>query len=252
MDADTGGEEPSCDDGPTRACTCDDGSQSLSYCNDSLGEYSDCDCESGGGGQNLKCKAGYYTGTFKGKWRTGALDLGGGVVLSNADIEAKGTNGAPGLALTLVEMADNGGGEFPTYEVKNGCVYGTASAFGADSHPFVGTLTGTLDCETGAFSGIMDGKYDFFGAGVKTYFFSGPMVASFDETSLKLDQGGWRMKEKQAKPTDNPWAGGEGNWDAVWKSADSPDLPKECQDFIDMGGASDGGVWDGGGPALKI
>jgi hypothetical protein len=244
-----GDAQMECDDGPKRECDCGPGEdKGVQYCNPAFATYSDCDCDKSSA--NFKCKAGYYTGTFKGKWRPGALDLGNGWTTVKAEIEAKGKNGAPGLALTLVEKSDNTG-EFPTYEVKNGCVYGAASAFGPDTHPFVGTLSGELDCETGQFNGIMDGKYDFFDlAGASIWKFSGPLVATFDEAQVKLDMGTWRMKEKQAKPTDNPYAGGEGTWDAVWQGTEAPDLPPECKAFIEAGGQDDAGVWDGGGVVL--
>jgi hypothetical protein len=237
------GEEKECDNGPKQDCQCDDGSDGTQYCNTTFGSYSECDC--GGDGDNGLCKAGYYTGEFKGKWRPGQFDLGGGATLVTADISAMGTAEKPGLALTLEEKAETGG-EFPTYEVKNGCVVGTATAFGFDSHPFVAAMTGELDCKTGKFSGVLDGKYYLFNSGkLSEWFFMGPLTADFTPEGAELDNGEWDMREKQAKPNEDPGAGGEGTWGAAWKSAEGPALPPECLELIN-GGGSDAGVGDAG------
>ncbi len=227
-------EELECSDGPSRACSCAGGGEGTQYCNTSFGEYSDCDC--GSSGNNGLCKAGYYTGEFRGEWRPGQFDLGGGLTLVTADIEAKGTPEKPGLALTLEAKAETGG-EFPTYEVKNGCIVGTATAFGFDSHPFVAAMTGELDCETGKFEGVLDGKYYLFDTGeLSVWYFGGPLTANFVVEGAKLDEGVWDMREKQTKPEEDPGAGGEGTWGAAWKSNEGPALPQECVELISGGG----------------
>lgn len=194
-----------------------------------------------------RCKAGYYTGSFTGMWRPGAFDLGGGFTLINVQIDAKMTEKGPGLALTLEAKEDLSGGEFPQLEVKNGCVVGTATAIGGlDSHPFVATLTGELDCQTGDFSGTMDGVYSLFDSGeLSQWYFTGdfgkdapkvPLTGHFYSETEKIDDGTWDLREKQTKPEELPGAGGEGVWEAKWESDKGPPLPQACQDFINGGG----------------
>lgn len=244
--ADTGTPAQMCPSGPTQPCTCDGGTAGVMYCNAALGTYSECACSTTPGiGQ--KCKAGYYTGTFEGDWRPGAFDLGGGLTLVTANIEAMGTADKPGLAITLDEKVVEAG-EFTYREVENGCVTGTATSAGFDSHPFVASISGKLDCATGEFDGVMDGYYHLFDLGeLSVWEFSGPMLGTFNPDTASIDQGTWDLREKQAKPNEDPGAGGEGTWNAAWQSDESPPLPPECEALLNGQVGADAGVSMGDG-----
>jgi hypothetical protein len=259
------GPEAECEADALEDCTCSGGKEGQKICLETV--WSACDCGSEPTRpdvtpEGLRCKAGYYTGTFKGKWRPGAFDLFGSLPLVNADIEAIETAAGPGLAMTLVAKTDGEPGECGefgcTFEVKNGCITGTATAFGVDTHPFVSTMSGELNCKTGEFKGNMDGVYSLFGLegiGIppSNWFFKGDFGKGAPPTALtayyyadeeKIDDGKWDLREKQSPPESTPGAGGEGTWEATWKSEESPALPKACQDFIN-GVVPDAGV--GGG-----
>jgi hypothetical protein len=229
--------------GDVMDCNCG-GMSGSSICVD--GEWSKCECDEpmeDTTPTGMRCKAGYYTGSFHGMWRPGAFDLGSGITLINVDIDAKMTDKGPGLALTLEAKEDNSGGEFATFEVKNGCVTGTATAIGGiDSHPFVATLTGELNCETGDFTGNMDGVYSLFDTGtLSQWYFTGdfgkdgpktPLTGHFYSDKEAIEDGTWDLREKQTKVDELPGAGGEGVWNAKWTSEESPPLPQACIDFI--------------------
>jgi hypothetical protein len=146
------------------------------------------------------------------------------------------------LALTLKQKLVSEGGEFePIYTVENGCVVGTATAVGGiDQHPFVALITGELDCETGIFTGSIDGYYDLFGGLGGQFFFSGPVSAAYADPP-QLTNGMWKVSEKQSTAPNPP--GGSGGWFANWQSAEGPGatLP-ECEALMNGGGTTDPGT----------
>ncbi len=223
--------EQVCSSGRWGACDCGDGEQ--------VTGDGDGDGDGRSGGQ-LHCKAGYYVGTFKGGWKPGIGDIPPLGTLIKVTITASDQPDKPGLALTLEEQSELGG-EFPVYSVKNGCLVGTASSGEGQNHPFIGTITGSLSCETGKFEGHVDGYYKLFGEALgdtSIWYFAGSMDATFDLGATSLKDGTWDLREKQSTAPDGP--GGKAEWQATWQSAEGPALPPECQELLD--GRGDAGV----------
>lgn len=227
-----------CTAGASQSCDCGQGSGTQECV---AGAWEACVCDSPEPTPNppptgkAKCKPGYYTGWLKGKWRPGAFDLGGGATLVKASIETQDTAAGPGLAITLEEQSE-GGGEFMTYTVSNGCATGMAESSGTEN-PFVARVTGSLDCETGEFKGNMEGQYDLLSLGSPWYFTGDtgagadpvPFYAKFDPDAEKLTEGTFDLREKQAKLDEDPGAGGEGTWEVTWQAFESPPLPEACK-----------------------
>ena len=247
LSSDDASVEGECGQDDVQSCDCASG-QGEQVC--SAGSWSDCDCsdsEATGDGDrddtnrdDLKCKAGYYVGTFKGDWKPGIGDIPPFGSFIKVTITASDKPDKPGLALTLEERSELGG-EFPVYEVKNGCLVGTASSGEGQNHPFVGTITGSLSCETGKFEGHVDGYYKLFGEALgdtSIWKFAGSMDATFDLATTSLKDGMWDLREKQSTAPDGP--GGKAMWQAAWKSEEGPALPPECLALLD--GGADAGV----------
>jgi hypothetical protein len=118
------------------------------------------------------------------------------------------------------------GQEFaPELGVKNGCVKGVAVAYGTE-HPFVGTLTGELDCDTGKFMGRLKGYYRLFDTDI-VYHFEGPTPAQYSPEKQALEMGTWKIVEHMM--TMNP-PGGSGTWNANWDADENPNpIPDECK-----------------------
>ncbi len=245
-----GGDGEGCSDGAVQDCDCTrgDGQQVCS-----AGTWEACEClddsdDGSGDGDDsgFNCKAGYYVGTFKGDWKPGIGDFPPFGTLIDVTIEASDKPDKPGLALTLEEEAMVGG-EFPTYEVKNGCLVGTASSGEGQNHPFIGIITGSLSCETGAFEGHVDGYYELFGdtlGNLSVWKFAGSMNGKFDVATTSIEMGMWDLREKQSTAPDGP--GGKAMWNAAWKSAEGPALPPECQALLNANDAGVGTGADGG------
>lgn len=241
-------ETNSCESGVdvSQVCTCLDGSAGSQFCypnadgsGASWGECGPCAPPIPDGPLNEgPCEAGYYTGTFKGTYWPGIADFGFGSFLP-VEVEAIGTPGRPGLALTL-EKEVTGGGEFVSYKVGDGCIVGTANAFGglAGQHPFVGIVRGELDCETRVFTGTLRGYYRLFDSDA-LYQFEGPLTNLYEtSTPPALTDGKWNVKELQSTAANPP--GGEGTWDVTWQSAESGEIAQECADFLaTLGGTTD-------------
>lgn len=241
-----GGSGGDCREGDTQECEC--GSRVGEQLCSSSGSWEDCECsdDSGDGDGDgdseaqFKCKAGYYVGTFKGDWKPGIGDIPPFGSLIKVTITASDKVDKPGLALTLEEESMGVGGEFPTYEVKNGCLVGTASSGEGQNHPFIGIITGSLSCETGEFDGHVEGYYELFGdvlGDLSVWKFAGSMNGMFDLGKTSLEMGMWDLRETQSTAVDGP--GGKAMWNAAWKSEEGPALPPECQALLN---AADGGV----------
>jgi len=103
----------------------------------------------------------------------------------------------------------------------------------------------------------MDGVYSLFDSGMLSeWYFTGdfgkdapkvPFTGHYFTEGEKIDDGTWDLREKQTKPEELPGAGGEGVWEAAWKSDESPPLPQACIDFINSleGGGDGDGDGDG-------
>jgi hypothetical protein len=242
-----------CEEGATQECYCDT-TPGESEC--SGGSWGDCDCsgfqgdgDGDGDGDkpngSMNCKPGYYTGNFKGDWKPGIGDLGP-IQLIEVTITGSDKPEKPGLALTLEEgAAPDPNDEFPTYEVKNGCLVGTASSGPGQNHPFIATITGSLSCETGEFEGHVDGYYQLFGeffGGLSTWTFAGSMTGKFDLGTTSIEEGTWDLREKQNTMPMGP--GGKATWQAAWQAAEGPALPEECRKLLEEG--APGGTPDAG------
>jgi hypothetical protein len=243
----------SCMESAVQACPCS-GTEGQQVC--TAGAWSDCDCSTGDGdgtpqldaGEDLgrlKCKAGYYVGTFEGDWKPGIGDFPPLGTLIEVTITASDEPGKPGLALTLEEQLIGEDSEFPTYTVKNGCIVGTANSGGDQNHPFIGTITGDLHCDTGKFEGHLDGYYELFGLkDISEWFFAGSMDATFNIGTTSLEMGTWDLREKQSTAPDGP--GGKAMWQATWQSETGPELPEECLKLLQMNADAGTPVADGG------
>ena len=221
------------DEGTTRPCPCTDGSQGSQACLG--GSFQPCKCAAPVNTVQQLCKAGYYTGEFSGKYKPGAFGFGiiGGFI--EVDIMGSKAGNYPALSFTL-EAKQEGGGEFPTFSVKNGCMIGSANAYGTDN-PIVALISGELDCRTGKFSGTITGRYDLLGFGLK-FNFTGPAEAQFENPQLRLKDGTWNVKEPPALDG-TPAGGGGGTWSAIWEKAMAPSGQDPCAEAM-LG--TDGGV----------
>ena len=174
----------------------------------------------------ILCKAGFYSGEFTGKYKPGVFGLG--VIESPVEFDVQGasSNGYPALSFTLTKYEEGGGvgDEFATYGVHDGCMVGSANVKGTDS-PFVGRIDGTLNCQTGAFSGTITGRYDLVGLGLLTYDFTGPTTGQFQLPQAQITGGLWNVKEPDAL-LGGAAGGGGGEWSAIWKS-DAPPAGKD-------------------------
>jgi len=226
-DAGSDGSVPECtilDEGAPRACSCAE-TPGRQVCFG--GKYTACDCVptvDGGAVSGNLCAAGYYTGEFTGKYRPGIFGLGIFGSFIEVDVVGAPAAGNPGLSFTL-EMSSSGGGEFPTYSVKNGCMVGSAMVDSTDS-PFVAKLDGELDCASGKFEGTITGNYDLVGSSAK-FQFTGPISAQFENPQQRLEDGVWNVKEPLAADG-TPAGGGGGKWSAIWASASPPAGADPC------------------------
>lgn len=147
------------------------------------------------------CEPGYYEGDFQGLYASGLT-----VVNVPIPVFALGQPGRPGLSFTL-EKSGNG----ETLEVKNGKMDGVADG----AFPFIGTLTGTLNCETLMFDLILDGYYSLGVDGVGMFKFKGPLLGGYDKVGRKVVDATWNVKEYDPPPSLDG-AGGTGIWTAQW------------------------------------
>jgi hypothetical protein len=147
------------------------------------------------------CEPGYYEGDFQGLYASG-------LTFVNAPIPvfALGQPGRPGLSFTL-EKTGNG----ETLEIKNGKMDGVADG----AFPFIGSLTGTLNCETLRFEAILDGYYSLGVDGVGMFRFKGPLTAAYDKDTRQMVGAKWDVTEYDPPPV-LPGAGGTGIWTAAW------------------------------------
>jgi hypothetical protein len=147
------------------------------------------------------CEPGNYEGTFVGLYASG-------LTFVNAPIPvfALGTGLTPGLNFTLEQTAD---GE--TLRIANGKMTGTADG----AFPFLGTITGTLNCKTNVFDAELDGHYSLGLDGIGQWHFKGPLLAKYDPGTHTMTGGTWKVTEYDPPPV-VPGAGGEGTWSAGW------------------------------------
>lgn len=227
------------DQGTQRACACPDGTTGSQACLG--GMYQPCKCMPQVVTVQQLCKAGFYSGQFTGKYKPGAFGFGIVGSFIEVDIMGAGANGYPALSFTL-EAKQQGGGEFTSFTVKNGCMIGSANAYGTNN-PFVGLITGELDCKTGKFSGMITGRYDLLGFGLK-FEFTGPVDSQFENPQMRLKDGVWNVKEPPA--LDGTAAGGGGGtWSAIWESDMAPTGVDPCSSSSlapDGGTSSDAGT----------
>jgi hypothetical protein len=142
------------------------------------------------------CKAGLYTGTFYGTYKS-ALGLGGNSPVAGA------------IKMTLEENST--GGEVPVYTIQNGTITGNADVGIA----FSCTMTGTLDCaETKLVDGGLDCTYclQLLAAGQCTPGLGGSckgtIGGNYDLTSYSFVDGTWKCSESFG-------FGGSGTWTAA-------------------------------------
>jgi hypothetical protein len=217
----------------TKACSCD-ALKGAQYC--TATGWSDCECQLPSGGTvtsngstpsqdgastpagNLRtdihfdwertprtegsCEPGYYEGTFQGLYASNITFVGAPI-----PVFALGTPGHPGLSFTLTKKA--GGGE--KLVIENGKMDGTADG----AFPFIGTLTGTLDCDTLEFNAILDGHYSLGVDGVGIFKFKGPLIGKYDKATRSVVMATWDVDEYDPPPL-NPDDGGYGDWNATW------------------------------------
>lgn len=231
-------------EGATTSCTCSGGDDGTRTCR--KGKYSACVCSERDSGPRTSneplCKAGYYTGSFKGKYRPGAF--GFGLFPSGFEVDIEGgksffDDSLPPLAFTLTEEASGPAGEFATFTVGGGCMQGLATAVLITQSPFVAKLTGNLDCATGEFVGELEGYYTLIGIPGADFTFRGPLTAKFDLQQVALDEGAWMVNEP-ASLSGEPQGGGNGTWDAKYTSPQAPKRDVDPCSKIISGG--DGGV----------
>jgi hypothetical protein len=149
------------------------------------------------------CEPGDYTGDFMGLYASQLTFINFPI-----PVFALGQLDRPGLAFTLEKK---GNGEL--LEIANGKMEGTADGF----FPFRGTLTGSLDCQTGEFKSELSGFYSLGVEGVGMFKFKGPLTGKYDKVKHAIEMGTWRVDEYDPPPT-LPNAGGQGNWHANWKA----------------------------------
>lgn len=226
MDAGMARECAIYDEGTTRACSCG-ASTGTQACLG--GKYQACKCavvpvDAGGVTGNL-CKAGFYSGQFTGKYKPGAFGFGLFESPLEVDIMGAGANGYPALSFTL-EADQQGSGEFQTYTVKNGCMIGNANAYGTNN-PFVGRISGELNCRTGIFDGTIVGRYDLLGLNLKFDFAGTANQGQFELPQARIKDGVWNVKEPAALLSDSQGGGG-GTWSATWESDNPPAGEDPC------------------------
>ncbi|MET0284880.1 MAG: hypothetical protein ABW352_10430 [Polyangiales bacterium] len=214
-------------EGASRTCSCSNGKTGTRTCKS--GKYSACSCTGGTGSDagkptvSNKCKPGYYTGGFRGKYRPGAF--GFGLFASGFEVDIEGgksffDDSLPPLAFELTEEYA-GSGEFQTFKVGGGCMQGIANAVVITQSPFVARLEGDLNCSTGEFKGTLTGYYTLIGIPGADFSFQGPLTAQFNFDNSTLDDGEWSVAEPPAADG-NAAGGGEGTWDAKWTQEDAP------------------------------
>lgn len=147
------------------------------------------------------CEPGRYTGDFMGLYSSQLTFINFPI-----PVFALGQPGRPGLAFTLEKK---GSGE--QLEIRDGVMEGTADGF----FPFRGTLTGSLDCQTGEFNAILSGFYSLGVEGVGMFKFEGPLTGKYDKVAHEIQMGTWDVEEYDPPPV-LPGAGGIGNWFATW------------------------------------
>lgn len=214
-----GGDE--CVVGQVESCSCpQDPTQSGSRSCYS-GYWLNCDCFSAPPppvNVSGDCLPGRYIGNFIGLYFSGFNFAGIPIPVTGVDL-----SGQPPLVLQLEETVASGGGEFPTYEVSEGYVKGTADGI----FPFEATLTGSLDCQTKQFVGEMDGWYSLLlevGSDLNKGYFKGPVTATYDGTTHEFVFGKWDVLElKSGNPVPGygivlTKLGGNGGWDAKHES----------------------------------
>jgi hypothetical protein len=233
-----GGLKECTTEGKKTACTCASGKTGTQTCKS--GKLGVCACGgsvvSDGGPRVItnKCKAGYYTGNFKGKYRPGAF--GFGIFPSGFEVDIEGgksffDDSLPPLAFSLTQEL-SGSGEFQTFTVGGGCMQGLATAVVVTQSPFVAKLDGSLDCGTGVFEGKLTGYYTLIGIPGADFSFTGPLTAEFNFDQATLDNGEWSVEEPPAA-NGQAAGGGEGTWDAKWTQDVAPDTgkPSPCDDI---------------------
>jgi hypothetical protein len=238
---DAGAARECADEGSTRACTCASGAAGRKTC--SRGTYGSCgSClekradagRSTGTVGAVNCKAGYYVGEMQGEYMPGFSGFGitrGGF---SVHFMAEELNGQPALSLTLFENDTGAAGEFFSYTVNGGCMQGMAKSMGTDN-PFVARLTGDLDCNTGAFVGVVEGNYTLLNLPGLEYQFKGPITAQFVIADAKLSDGQWSIAEPPALDG-QPAGGGSGTWSATFASETAPDAGSDpCQGIVSTG-----------------
>lgn len=250
------------EEGKSRACTCSGGAVGTQACLG--GKYQPCKCSSstdngsgGGGGSatpgnQLMCKAGFYSGEFSGLYKPGVFGLGVIGSLAEFAVEGSSASGYPALSFTLL-ASESGGGtdEFGTYTVKDGCMIGSAKVRDTNS-PFVGRINGELDCKTGAFKGTITGQYDLAGLQLLKYQFSGTATGQFQLAQASLTDGLWNVAEPNAL-LGEPAGGGGGTWSAIWERETPPAGQDPCSAALSGsdagtagGGTADAGTADAG------
>jgi len=196
------------------------------------------------------CLPGRYEGDFLGIYASG-FSYGGAPI----PVAAFDPFGGPGLALTLSATSE-GYGEFATYDVSDGFIKGNADGV----FPIEGVITGSLNCSTKEFNGILKGWYSLaidIGLDVNRGFFEGPVHAFYDATTHTFVSGTWNVLESSQGGALAPLTtafqtgafspgmlvtnyGGEGEWKATWVPGDGG-----VQDAGTSASGSDAGV-DGG------
>jgi hypothetical protein len=144
----------------------------------------------------LKCKPGYYQGTFTGTYASSAAII-------PLPIPVAGD-----INLTLVQTAS---GEI--FEITNGKLSGLANLI----FPFSADLVGKLNCKTSKLdptTALKNGNYIVLGA---NFSFEGPFLGDYDKMAAAFVNGTWDVKEP------NPLYGGTGSWNATWVSSTQPD-----------------------------
>jgi hypothetical protein len=231
-------------EGASTSCSCTNGDDGTRTCR--KGKYTSCTCDEPDSGSRTPgqplCKPGYYTGSFKGKYRPGAF--GFGLFPSGFEVDIEGgmsffDQSLPPLAFTLTEEASGPAGEFATFTVGGGCMQGLATAVLITQSPFVAKLTGNLDCATGEFEGELEGYYTLIGIPGADFTFRGPLTAKFDLQQVSLDEGAWTVNEP-ASLSGEPQGGGNGTWDAKFTADRAPERGVDPCSTIISGG--DGGV----------
>ncbi|MDB4973431.1 MAG: hypothetical protein JWN48_1772 [Myxococcaceae bacterium] len=232
----------------SKACSCASGQSGRKTCKNKKFGGCVCGVPTSDAGKPLStqdlCKAGYYTGNFKGLYNPGFA--GGGLVMSGFQvmIEGKALNATvPALAFTLEEEESGPAGEFHTFTVGGGCMVGSANVFNVIDNPFVARITGSLDCSTGYFEGQLDGQYTLLNLSPVPSLFKGPLTAQFVLPQTLAD-GEWQVAEPNAA-LGGSMGGGQGTWGAEWSAESAPMMDSDpCAVIMDSA--------DGGGPEFMI